>query len=358
AGPVRKSAEEAPQESTAGPVRKSVTGTAAGKGDGKGSGGRPQWLPGVCFLGLAWMVCVYAAPVFFTKVDYALESFHKNITGETALSSELQGILDVIAANTDPEDRITVHALKDIIYGKSERLSASRYSFQHAFETVDPAKNDEYFAELEADPPKLIVQGDPDPERMMEFITSHGYHWIATSESGEFRIYKRGDGDSASAPEWADSLCRTVSFTEYLDRLSGLEEERDLFVFFAVKGRPGKELSVKNADQLRELGFHDTDLLLDDDYHSFLGVSKGKECLYQSLGGSGADFYEGRIEGLEVSLASATKKRGNQASIAVGGVEYALDQRGFNIVVYDAETSTVIDSVAFDTHSGDTDCTR
>jgi len=317
------------------------------------------WMSGAAFLGLAYLVCIYAAPVFFTKLDDALDTWQVYEAGETELSPNLQGMLDVIAANTTPDDRITVHGLYNILYGKSERLSASRYSFQHAFARVDPARNDEYYAELEANPPKLIIQGDTDPDRMMEFITSHGYHWIADSPEGDFRIYRRFDREEIPSGTLGEELCRTTSLTEYLDRLYELEQEHGFMVFMTVRGKAGGGLEVKNTEQLQALGFDGTDLLLDDGYHTFIGVSSGHESLYESIGGDGADLYEGKIKGLETSLISATKHRGNQASVSLGGVEYALNQRGLNIVVYDPETSYVIDSVAFDTQSdGGVTCIR
>lgn len=318
---------------------------------GSGLWKRMPWVSGAAFLGLAYLVCIYAAPVFFTKLDDALDIWQVYEAGDTELSANLQGMLDVIAANTSADDRITVHGLYDILYGKSERLSASRYSFQHAFAKVDPARNDEYYAELDANPPKLIIQGDTDPDRMMEFITSHGYHWIADSPDGDYRIYKRFDREELPSGTWGEELCRTTSLTDYLDRLYELEEEHGLMVFMTVRGKAGGGLSVKNTEQLQALGFDGTDLLLDDGYHTFIGVSSGHESLYESIGGDGADRYEGTIKGLETGLISATKHRGNQASVSLGGVEYALNQRGLNIVVYDPETSFVIDSVAFDTQS-------
>lgn len=318
----------------------------------------PLYRSGVLLLGLACLVCIFAAPVLLTKADKAVEYFQNYTSGNTELSSNLQGMLDIIAKNTTEEDTITVHGLYDILYGKSERLSASKYTFQHAFAAVDPDRNDEYYAELEANPPKLIIQGDTDPERMMEFITSHGYHWIANSEEGDYKIYKRYEKAEDPKEEWVDTLRETNSFPDYLDLLKEIEEKKDIMVFLAVKGMPGEKLSVDNSAQLQALGFHDTDVLLDEGFHTFLGVSRKNESLYEALGGNGSDQYKGEIDSIGVSLTSAAKNRGNEASVKIGGVEYALNQRGFNIVVYDPENHVVLDSVAFDTKKAGIPCTR
>ena len=156
-------------------------------------------------------------------------------------------------------------------------------------------------------------------------------------------------------PEERMELCR-LNFAEVPNA-----EVSDLEI-----ARGGKSYTVDTVRALQRL-YPDaelvmlvgTDLLLDDGYHTFIGVSSGHESLYESIGGDGADRYEGTIKGLETGLISATKHRGNQASVSLGGVEYALNQRGLNIVVYDPETSFVIDSVAFDTQSdGGVTCIR
>lgn len=341
------------------PLALSASFMSAEKPGSRTEGAKKQLqMSGGAFLVLAYLVCIFAAPVIFKKADNAIEILQNYNAGVTSLPSNLKGILDVIAQNTTEDDRITVHGLYDIIYGKSERLSASKYSYQHAFSRVETYRNDEYFAELDANPPKLILQGDPEPERMMEFIVSHGYHWIATSEEGDFKIYKRFDKAELPQEEWIDVLGKTDSLEDYLDLLKKLEEKHDIMVFLAVKGKAGDALTVKNASQLEALGFSSAGILLDDDYHTFLGVSKKNESLYEAVGGNGYDQYQGKIGGVELSLISAVKRRGNEASVKVGGVECALNRRGLNIVVYDPASSTMIDSVVFDVDDEETPCTR
>ena len=59
--------------------------------------------------------------------------------------------------------------------------------------------------------------------------------------------------------------------------------------------------------------------------------------------------YEGEIEGIPYSVMSAGWMAGNACSIVIDGVEYARNARGLNIVVFDNEKKTVIESIAFDT---------
>lgn len=43
---------------------------------------------------------------------------------------------------------------------------------------------------------------------------------------------------------------------------------------------------------------------------------------------------------------------GNVSNIKVNNVEYSVNHRGLNIVVYDKRIGKIVDSVCFDTHNG------
>ncbi len=53
---------------------------------------------------------------------------------------------------------------------------------------------------------------------------------------------------------------------------------------------------------------------------------------------------------LSYSVYSAGDKCGNLSSIEINGVDYSVNERGLNIVVYDTDSRKIIDSVAFDTY--------
>ena len=47
---------------------------------------------------------------------------------------------------------------------------------------------------------------------------------------------------------------------------------------------------------------------------------------------------------------SQTFRNGNRGDIKINGVNFSTNIRGVNIVVYDTDEATVIDSVGFDSH--------
>ncbi len=59
------------------------------------------------------------------------------------------------------------------------------------------------------------------------------------------------------------------------------------------------------------------------------------------------------LDGASYIIESCGQKTGEaKTSIQINGVEYAMNMRGMNIVVYDEEKHKVVDTVCFDTNSG------
>ena len=54
---------------------------------------------------------------------------------------------------------------------------------------------------------------------------------------------------------------------------------------------------------------------------------------------------------LMAEMVSAGYEKGNIASIKINGTEYAINQRGLNIVIYDTEENIIVDSLCIDTYS-------
>ena len=70
---------------------------------------------------------------------------------------EMQEVADVIKANTDSNDKITVCGNRDIIYLLAERESSSRYSYQDPIADVNPTIKEEYLNDIQSLTAKIIV---------------------------------------------------------------------------------------------------------------------------------------------------------------------------------------------------------
>ncbi len=124
-------------------------------------------------------------------------------------------------------------------------------------------------------------------------------------------------------------------------------------VFVAAMDEASRGLEADNTAWLQALGLQEN---LEDAYRSaYIAVVDQGELVLERLGESESTEVlcaSGQLKsGVRYYMSSAAYTAGAQACIVVDGVNYAMEKRGLNIVVYDNEKHTVIDSVVFDTHS-------
>ena len=108
---------------------------------------------------------------------------------------EFQAIADVIKANTDENDKITVLGNCDIIYLLSERKSASVYSYQIPIADIDTKIKEKYISDVEKLDAKIIVI-----DRNSIFMSGSAWHkeldptinenYVLVQKIGTTEIYK------------------------------------------------------------------------------------------------------------------------------------------------------------------------
>lgn len=69
----------------------------------------------------------------------------------------LDDIVSLIERNTSADERIIVFGNYDLVYLKSRRRAASKYSYQLPISTIDSKIMDEFFSEIEIALPKVAV---------------------------------------------------------------------------------------------------------------------------------------------------------------------------------------------------------
>ena len=103
---------------------------------------------------------------------------------------------NVIESNSNENDKISVYGNWDMIYLLTNRLPASKYSYQFPIGTVSPKIFDEYFNDLEKTQPVLIII---EPERfdknIENFLQKNNYNCIADipyeNSNDNILIYKK-----------------------------------------------------------------------------------------------------------------------------------------------------------------------
>lgn len=103
------------------------------------------------------------------------------VVGLKTQESKNDPVVRIVLEKTNLEDRITVYGNHDNYYLLSNRMSASKYSYQSPIGNVDPTIYEEYFEDLEKVNPKVIIWPGYTSElsckadKMYSYIQEHGY---------------------------------------------------------------------------------------------------------------------------------------------------------------------------------------
>ncbi len=106
--------------------------------------------------------------------------------GVTAITPEiekrdspyLERLAKSIEAYSAPTDKIIVFGNKNIIYLKTKRSAASKYSYQVPIGNINKDIRKEFMAELEADPPKIAVQVKGLKREEKNFLDNYPYECV------------------------------------------------------------------------------------------------------------------------------------------------------------------------------------
>lgn len=137
-----------------------------------------------------------------------------------------------------------------------------------------------------------------------------------------------------------------MSTDNLTDFLSYYDENKILLI--AVKDEASKALTTDIVQKMQSLGLK---FELPNHYRwSYLAVLYGNKVIYENLADEQIS-YNDKIGNINVSMLSAGYETGSAASIMIDGEEFAFNERGLNIVMYDKINDNVIDSVCVDTYA-------
>lgn len=149
-------------------------------------------------------------------------------------------------------------------------------------------------------------------------------------------------------------LREIIDFSEYLIWLKNLKNE---LIIMAIRDTPGYCFCNKHDELLHKLGLSQT--LTQMHWHGYIAVIDKGRIVDERLGELNEDVeILLQLDDINIKVKSAPLKASNCAEIVINHMNYSLNKRGVNIVVYDIENEYIIDSVAFDTHSSNCICSR
>lgn len=135
------------------------------------------------------------------------------------------------------------------------------------------------------------------------------------------------------------------NFIEYLQKL--VRDYKDKTIFITVKDDIGGCIDDEDRTALKVLGLQ-TDFS-DVFRHSYLAIIESGNISYEALSNRYLSYSNNlAMSGISYKLISSNWHTNSNASIMIDNKEYAINQRGMNIVVYDEENKMVLDRVCFD----------
>lgn len=150
------------------------------------------------------------------------------------------------------------------------------------------------------------------------------------------------------------SLSLIKDYEVYLDVLGSM---KNCLICIAIKDNAGKNHTYNMVQLSTQLGA--TVEWNKIGWNSYLLIIDNAKVVYEKLGVLGNPIeYRGYHAECDVEMYSKTYNKGNEAKIIINGVDYAINRRGINIVVYDKKLCKVVDSVCFDTYKETCDCVR
>lgn len=136
-------------------------------------------------------------------------------------------------------------------------------------------------------------------------------------------------------------------FRSFLDNLQ--KEKNNLAIIMAIRDTPGSKMPRDILIKLQNLGFHTfyTEL-----WRMYIGIiDRGETILdYRAPEKEDTIVHMGTLDGHELEIRSSSWRRENICSILIDKIEYAVNMRGVNLVVYNYTTGQVCASVAYDSH--------
>lgn len=171
-------------------------------------------------------------------------------------------------------------------------------------------------------------------------------------KKGNYILYRRLNDEEYNI---SSTISDIYDIKSYLDTLNKLD---DISIFISIKDIPGEFLNKDIIDKLKSLGFQKCELLLDKNYHSYIGIINSRVLEFEEVGDNNAISKDMEINGARLIIESQTLNSGNTSKIIYNNVDLSKNQRGINIVVINNKTKHEIDSVAFDTHDKEIKCYR
>lgn len=143
----------------------------------------------------------------------------------------------------------------------------------------------------------------------------------------------------------AKCLCQ-IQIKDYLEMLSKI---KNCIVVAAIKDQVSLYYDNELSEKMKQLGFSIN--LVQQYWKGYIGIVDDNKIIFERLSDADGEVsYIGEIDNIQFKVRSASYWNENLAEILLNGINYAVNGRGVNLVIYDKKLKQVVDSVCFDTH--------
>ena len=275
-------------------------------------------------------------------------SYFNNLNSKTISEKAFEGVNAIYSYLIKRLEGCHVIDFLDNVFGDSE----------HRFGCFPLHYNSLYYKYGE-EALKIIFENSPDEKKLLSLLRD--------KYSMEFKILQneiKTNYQLKSLEKRVENLTSSFSLFDNKQLIESLKSTKDINVYFdilnilkdkigiviAVKDTPGYDRNNNYRYRLKQLGFMCYPSKLWGMYGglSFKNVNLLDYCEDTV---ETPVSYKTNINNHLIELESHSYRKGNRASIKIDGVETAVNYRGMNIVVFDASSFQVIDSIAYDTHN-------
>ena len=260
--------------------------------------------------------------------------------------------LAVIEQYAKDNDEISVLGGSAGQYLASDHESATSYPYIAQAVLFSEERVMDYREQIINNKPVIIIT-EPlyDQYQILGYDILRNYYLCKTIDSRN----KKKKKNRVEGVDDTKKLSFTIDMETYLNKISQLN---DCTVLLAVKDT-SEGISEEALKQMKNMGLEQPDKFVNDGKRSFIGIIQNGKFIYQKIGNEDQVlYYEYSMQNSMVHMESKTLLYGNQASIKINDVEYAVNSRGWNMVVYNNKTHELIDSVVFDTYDEQCRCYR
>ena len=148
----------------------------------------------VILLVTLWLLGSIIMPDWLSQIGSSAKIYAKR--HEINYSETVADICRIIGEKTSYDEAISVYGNWDIIYLLSDRIHATRYSYQYPIGVVMPEIIDEYIEALKREKPKIIVvQAGRFDDIISPFLSENHYEliWQENAEEGPAMLFERVD---------------------------------------------------------------------------------------------------------------------------------------------------------------------